>query len=175
MALLSVPMCLSGFVALSMFIQIIGQISRLPRSTTSISISINLLRAKGCASPEMTMKWIPARKPPILPNLPTIYNLFMQNKANFRKSQVDVRPLVIMNYERKSDWTLGENEPKTNPIKPNLHLTAENTEYAEKKDIGVSDCSIDKYALYHISPRSLRTRRLMKNKAKTNPISKEPK
>ncbi|MHC4172177.1 MAG: hypothetical protein ACYST5_04450 [Planctomycetota bacterium] len=22
-------------------------------------------------------------------------------------------------YEEKSDWTLGENEPKTNPIKPN--------------------------------------------------------
>jgi len=61
----------------------------------------------------------PPNKPPISPNLPTIYNLFMQNKANFRKSQVNVIPLVIMNYERKSNWTLGENEPKTNPIKAN--------------------------------------------------------
>jgi hypothetical protein len=26
----------------------------------------------------------PLNKPPILPNLPTIYNLFMQNKANFK-------------------------------------------------------------------------------------------
>jgi hypothetical protein len=98
-----VPLCLSAFVAVSKFIQIIGQISRLR-----------------CASLEMTTKWIPAHKPPILPNLSTIYNLFMQNKANFRKSQVDVKPLVIMNYERNSDWTLGENEPKTNPIKANF-------------------------------------------------------
>ena len=101
----------------------------------------------------------------------------MQNKANFQKSQVNVRPLVIMNYERKSNWTFGENKPNSKPNKANLHFTAENTEYAGKKDISVSDCSIEKYALYAISPCSglghpvdLRTRRLMKNKAKTNPI-----
>ena len=117
----------------------------------------------------------PPNKPPISPNLPTIYNLFMQNEPNFRKSQVNVRPLVIMNYEEKSDWTLGENEPKTNPIKANLHFTAENTEYAEKKDISVSDCSIEKYALYPISPCSLRTRRLMKNKANRRPLAGNPK
>ncbi len=87
-------------------------------------------------------------------------DLFMQNKANFQKSQVNVRPLVIMNYERKSDWTLGENEPNSKPNKANLHFTAENAEYAEKKDISVSDCSIEKYALYPISPCSLRTWRL---------------
>ncbi|MHC4596707.1 MAG: hypothetical protein ACYS9C_13180 [Planctomycetota bacterium] len=34
------------------------------------------------------------------------------------------------------------------------------------KDISVNDYSIERYVLYHISPRSLRTRRLMKNKAK---------
>ncbi len=122
----------------------------------------------------MTTKWKPARKLPISPNLPPIYNLFMQNEPNFGKAQMNVRPLVIMNYERKSDWTLGENEPKTNPIKANLHLTAENAEYAEKKDISVSDCSIEKYDLYAISPCSLRTRRLMKNKAKTTPIQACP-
>ncbi|MHC4104884.1 MAG: hypothetical protein ACYSR9_08095, partial [Planctomycetota bacterium] len=38
-----------------------------------------------CASLEMTTKWIPARKPPILPSLTTTYNLFLQNKANFEK------------------------------------------------------------------------------------------
>ncbi len=43
----------------------------------------------------------------------------MQNEPNYRKSQMNVRPLVIMNYEEKSDWTPGENEPKTNPIKAN--------------------------------------------------------
>ncbi len=83
---------------------------------------------------------------------------------------MNVNKVLTKDYEEKSDWTLGENEPKTNPIKPNLHFTAENTEYAEKKDISVSYCSIKKYALYAISPCSLRTRRLMKNKAKTKPI-----
>ena len=57
---------------------------------------------------------------------------------------------------------------KTNPNKANLYFTAENAEYAEKKNICVSDCPIKKYALYPISPRSLRTRRLMKNKANLN-------
>ena len=70
--------------------------------------------------------------------------------------------------------------------KANLHFTAKNAEFArlgealrrsqaEKKDICVSDCSIKKYALCPISPRSLRTRRLIKNKAKqsqTKPMSK---
>ncbi len=45
--------------------------------------------------------------------------LFMQNKANFRKSQVNVTPIVIMNYEEKSDWTFGENEPNSKPNKAN--------------------------------------------------------
>ena len=43
----------------------------------------------------------------------------MQNEANFRKSQVNVNLYNTMDYENKSDWTLGENEPKTNPIKAN--------------------------------------------------------
>jgi hypothetical protein len=44
----------------------------------------------------------------------------MQNEPNLRKSQVDVTPLVIMNYEEKSDWTPGENEPNSKPNKANL-------------------------------------------------------
>ncbi len=66
----------------------------------------------------------------------------MQNKANFKKSQVDVTPIIIMDYEEKSNWTLGENKPNSKPIKANLHFTAENTEHAKKKDISVSYCSI---------------------------------
>jgi len=88
----------------------------------------------------------------------------MQNKANFRKSQMNVSIFSQMAYENKSNWTLGENKPNSNPNKANLHFTAENTEDAEKKDICVSDCPIEKYALYPISPCSLRTWRLMENK-----------
>ncbi len=42
----------------------------------------------------------------------------MQNKANFRKSQVNVNLYNTMDYEEKSDWTLGENEPNQSQSKP---------------------------------------------------------
>jgi len=111
-----------GIVDVSRFIQIIGQISRLPRSTA--------LRAKGCASLEMTTKWSSARKPPNLPNLPTIYNLFMQNKANFRKSQVNANTFTQKVYENKSDWTPGENKPNSKPNKANFQIGRQTTEYS---------------------------------------------
>ncbi len=44
---------------------------------------------------------------------------FMQNKANFRKSQMNVTSLITVAYENKSNWTLGENKPNSNPIKAN--------------------------------------------------------
>ena len=73
----------------------------------------------------------PPHKPPILPNLPAykapdIYTpvrhyicrepstnqlLFMQNKPNFQKSQMNVNPYNTKNYENESKWTLGENKP----------------------------------------------------------------
>ncbi len=37
--------------------------------------------------------------------------LFMQNKANFRKCQMNVNLYNTTDYEYKSDWTPGENEP----------------------------------------------------------------
>jgi hypothetical protein len=69
--------------------------------------------------------------------------------------------------------TKNNKQPTTNVIqnKPNLHLTAENAEHAEKKSISVSDCSVERYALYPISPCSLRTRRLMENKANQSQFS----
>ena len=88
---------------------------------------------------------------------------------------MDIRLVKTRDYEKKTNRTFGENKPNSNPNKANLHFTAENAEYAEKKDICISDCLIKKYALYPISPRSLRTRRLIKNKAKqsqTKPMSK---
>ena len=45
---------------------------------------------------------------------------FMQNEPKFRKSQMNVKSLVTMYYENTSDWTLGQNEPNSNPNKPNL-------------------------------------------------------
>jgi hypothetical protein len=36
---------------------------------------------------------------------------FMQNKANFRKSQMDIKSNMTRDYEKKLYWTLGENKP----------------------------------------------------------------
>jgi len=41
----------------------------------------------------------------------------MQNKPNFRKSQMNVNTFNTTEYENKSNWTLGENKPNSNPIK----------------------------------------------------------
>jgi len=43
----------------------------------------------------------------------------MQNKPNFRKSQMNVNIFSTKTYENKSNWTLGENKPNSNPIKSN--------------------------------------------------------
>ncbi|MFQ6035235.1 MAG: hypothetical protein ACE5NM_05230 [Sedimentisphaerales bacterium] len=74
---------------------------------------------------------------------------------------MNVRIIITRDYEKNMNRTLGENKPNQSQF---VFFTAENAEYAGKKDICVSDCSIKKYTLYPISPRSLRTRRLMKNK-----------
>jgi len=36
---------------------------------------------------------------------------FLQNKPNFRKSQMNVNLYITTDYENKSNWTLGENKP----------------------------------------------------------------
>jgi hypothetical protein len=40
----------------------------------------------------------------------------MQNKPNFQKSQMNVNTYTQKYYENKSNWTLGQNKPNSNPI-----------------------------------------------------------
>ncbi len=47
-------------------------------------------------------------------------SIFMQNKPNFLDAQMNVKSIHTVVYENKSNWTLGENKPNSNPIKPNL-------------------------------------------------------
>ena len=64
---------------------------------------------------------------------------------------------------------------QSKPIKANLHLTAENAEYAEKKDICVSDCPIEKYALYPIFSVFFANLAVNGKQTQSNPISKAKK
>jgi len=44
----------------------------------------------------------------------------MQNKPNLLESQTNLTFYLQMAYENNSNWTLGENKPNSNPIKPNF-------------------------------------------------------
>jgi len=46
----------------------------------------------------------------------------MQNKPNFQKSQMNVSFFYTTDYENKSNWTLGENKPNSNPISKRVKL-----------------------------------------------------
>ena len=46
----------------------------------------------------------------------------MQNKPNFRKSQMNVIIFSTKAYENKFNWTLGENKPNSNPIAESVKL-----------------------------------------------------
>jgi hypothetical protein len=50
-------------------------------------------------------------------------HLFMQNKPNFRKSQMNLTDLLTREYEKKDTWWSGKNKANSNPIqsqfKPN--------------------------------------------------------
>jgi len=41
----------------------------------------------------------------------------MQNKPNLMDAQMNIKSFHTVDYENKSNWTLGENKPKTNPIR----------------------------------------------------------
>jgi hypothetical protein len=45
-------------------------------------------------------------------------HLFMQNKANFQKSQMNVTDLMTRRYVQMDTWSIEKNEPKTNPNEP---------------------------------------------------------
>ena len=71
---------------------------------------------------------------------------------------MNVKSLLTSDYENISNWTLGENKPNSNPIKPNLRKAQMNVNSIIAKDYR----NKDDFAV-------------RKNKAKTNPISSKGK
>ncbi len=70
----------------------------------------------------------------------------MQNKPNFQKSQMNLNLYNTKAYERKRNWTLGENKPNqsqlkpiSNPIKPNLQKAKMNLTSITPKDYRKND------------------------------------
>ena len=52
-------------------------------------------------------------------------HLFLTNKANFRKSQMNVTDLLTMDYDKMDTWSSGKNKANSKPIqsqfKPNTN------------------------------------------------------
>jgi len=71
---------------------------------------------------------------------------------------MNVRLNISTDYENKSDWTLGENKPNSNPIKPNLQRAKMDVNSLITKDYRKNDAFA-----------------VRKNKANSNPISERPK
>ncbi len=46
----------------------------------------------------------------------------MQNKPNLLDAQMNVNPYNTTDYENKSNWTLGQNKPNSNPIAERVKL-----------------------------------------------------
>ena len=86
----------------------------------------------------------------------------MQNEPNFQKGQMNVRSLVTMYYENTSDWTLGENEPKTNPIR------TQTNPISKKAEMNTKSFMTKDYE----KNRAFRLRKTNPIQTQSNPISK---
>ena len=68
---------------------------------------------------------------------------FYAKQTQLLKSQMNVNTYNTTDYENKSNWTLGENKPNSNPIKPNFRKAQMNVnslitkDYRKKDDFAV--------------------------------------
>ena len=70
---------------------------------------------------------------------PLQINLFMQNKPNFRKSQMNANSRITMNYKNFIPLAGYKNKPNSNPIKPNCRKAKMNANVFVTKDYRKKD------------------------------------
>jgi len=70
---------------------------------------------------------------------PLQFNPFYAKQTQFLKSQMNVTSLLTSDYENNSNWTLGQNKPNSNPIKPNLQKAKMNVNLTLTKDYRKKD------------------------------------
>ncbi len=70
---------------------------------------------------------------------PLQINLFMQSKPNLVRRRRIANSVYTTDYENKSNWTLGESKPNSNPIKPNLRKAKMNINSFTTKDYRKKD------------------------------------
>jgi len=112
----------------------------------------------------------------------------MQNKPNFPKSQMNVNPYNTTDYENKSNWTLGQNKPNSNPNKPNCRKAQMNVNSVITKDYKKNDDFVvrinkpnfrngqnERNLTYNKGLQKKRLFSTPKNKPNSNPISSKAK
>ncbi len=65
--------------------------------------------------------------------------LFMQNKPNFRKSQMNVSNIITRNYKNFLPLAGQKNKPNSNPIKPNFQKAKMNVNLTLTRDYRKND------------------------------------
>ncbi len=88
----------------------------------------------------------------------TNHLLFMQNKPNFKDTQMNVSLDITKDYENLSDWTLGQNKPNSNPIKPNSQKAQMNVNSLITKDYRKNDDFVVRKNKPNSNPIFLRTK-----------------
>ncbi len=63
-----------------------------------------------------------------------VLTTFYAKQTQLLKSQMNVTPYNTTDYENKSNWTLGQNKPNSNPIKPNFQKAKMNANAFSQKD-----------------------------------------
>ncbi len=58
---------------------------------------------------------------------------FMQNKPNFGKAKMNINVFPTKDYKNKSNWTLGESKPNSNPISKRMNVNFYAAGYYESK------------------------------------------
>ncbi len=113
---------------------------------------------------------------------------FYAKQTQFPKSQMNVKPYNTSDYENKSNWTIGENKPNSNPIKPNLKRAKMNVnlyvieDYRKKDDFVVrinkpnfQNAKNERKFTYNKGLQKKRCFRSPKNKPKQSQFLQRPK
>ena len=75
---------------------------------------------------------------------------FMQNKANFRKSQMNVNKVLTRDYEKKTLGERGKNKPNTNPIQTQYKANSKPIQTQYKPNFKVKKILLSTFLLWDI-------------------------
>jgi hypothetical protein len=104
----------------SLYKQILPRTPSRPKTSVNPVILSNFSSCSSCLRGEKIS--VISVKPRLIKDLRStkVYvrknNLFMQNKANFQKSQMNLSKVLVVDYDKMDTWSSGKNKPNSKPI-----------------------------------------------------------